>query len=145
MRIGCAYDHAGVPLREHVERAIRDAGHEPVDLGTCDDYPDSARDAGRALTSGEVGRCVVVCGSGAGIAVACNKITGVRAALGHDTYSAAQSVEHDDCNVLVLGARVIGPVYAEHCVRAFAAAEFSGEERHVRRLNKVLALEQEGA
>jgi len=144
MRIACAFDHAGVPYLEVVAEALREAGHEPVDLGCCDDYPDAGLRAGRAIRDGDVERAVVVCGSGAGIAVACCKLPGIRAAVCHDTYSAAQCVEHDDCNVLCLGARVIGPVYAAHCVRAFAGASFSGEERHVRRLAKVAALQDHG-
>ena len=144
MRIAVAFDHAGVPFADPVREAIRSAGHDPVDVGTCDDYPDAALLTGRAIADGDVERAVIVCGSGAGIAVAAAKLPGIRATVGHDTYSAGQCVEHDDCNVLCLGARVIGPVYAAHCVRAFAAASFSGEERHVRRLAKVQALEDKG-
>lgn len=144
MRVACAFDHAGVAFAELVAETVREAGHEPVDLGTCDDYPDAAERAGRAVHDGDCARAVVVCGSGAGIAVACSKLPGIRAACCHDTYSAAQCVEHDDCNVLCLGARVIGPVYAAHCVRAFLGASFSGEDRHVRRLAKVAALERRG-
>jgi len=110
----------------------------------CDDYPDSALAAGQAVHAGDCERAIVVCGSGAGVSVAATKLEGIRAAVCHDTYSAAQCVQHDDCNVLCLGARIIGPVYAAHCVRAFAEASFSGEERHVRRLEKVLALERAG-
>lgn len=144
MRVAVAFDHAGVPFTDVVADALRELGHEPVDLGTCDDYPDAALAAAAAIHEGDCERAVVVCGSGAGIAVACCKLPGIRAACCHDTYSAAQCVEHDDCNVLCLGARVIGPVYAAHCVRAFAGATFSGEERHVRRLEKVAALERRG-
>src|SRR5689334_7132119 len=109
MIVATAFDHAGVPFVELVHAAIRDTGHEPLDLGTCDDYPDAAERAGRAIHEGRAERAIVVCGSGAGIAVACTKLPGIRAACAHDTYSAAQCVEHDDCNVLCLGARVIGP------------------------------------
>ncbi len=144
MRIAAAFDHAGVPFIELVHEAIRETGHEPVDLGTCDDYPDAAARAGRAIHDGDVERAVIVCGSGAGVAVAATKLPGIRAACCHDTYSAAQCVEHDDCNVLCLGARVIGPVYAQHCIRAFTGATFSGEERHVRRLRKIAELERRG-
>jgi ribose 5-phosphate isomerase B len=144
MRVACAFDHAGVPFRDFVFDVVRDAGHEPVDLGDCDDYPDSALRAGRAIHDGDCERAVVVCGSGAGVSVACTKLPGIRAAVCHDTYSAAQCVEHDDCNVLCLGARIIGPVYAAHCIRAFVAASFSGAERHVRRLHKIAAMEARG-
>ncbi len=144
MRVAVGLDHAGVPLAEVVVAAVRAAGHEPVDLGTCDDYPDTALAVGRAVADGDCERGIVVCGSGAGVAVAACKLPGIRAAVGHDTYTAAQCVEHDDCNVLALGARVIGPMIAATCTRAFVAARFSGEERHVRRLGKVAAMEREG-
>ena len=142
MRIAVAFDHAGVPFTELVAQTISAAGHDVVDLGTCDDYPDAAELAGRAIHSGDAERAVIVCGSGAGIAVAATKLPGIRAAVGHDTYSAAQCVTHDDCNVLCVGARVIGPTYAADCITAFVTAEFSGEERHVRRLHKIELLEQ---
>jgi ribose 5-phosphate isomerase B len=145
MRIGCAFDHAGVPLRDTVLEVLRSAGHEPVDLGTEEDYPDSARAAGSSILSGDTDRAVIVCGSGAGVAVAACKLRGIRAAVCHDTYSAAQCVEHDDCNVLCLGARVIGPALAAKCIEEFAQARFSGEERHVRRLEKVNQIEKEDA
>jgi ribose 5-phosphate isomerase B len=144
MKVACAFDHAGVPLRDVVLDTLRAAGHEPVDLGTADDYPDSALAAGRAVAAGDCERAVVVCGSGAGVAVAACKLPGIRAAVGHDTYSAAQCVEHDDCNVLCLGARIVGSALAGACVRAFAEARFTGEERHVRRLTKVNAMERDG-
>jgi ribose 5-phosphate isomerase B len=144
VRIACAFDHAGVPLRDVVLQTLREAGHEPVDLGTADDYPDSALVAGRAVASGDCERAVVACGSGAGVAVAACKLPGIRAALGHDTYTAAQCVLHDDCNVLCLGARVIGSALAAACVLAFVDARFTGEERHVRRLRKVMTMEREG-
>ena len=143
MRIACAFDHAGVGLREVVFDALRDAGHDPIDLGTDDDYPDSARKAGLAIREGAAERAVVVCGSGAGVAVAASKMIGIRAALGHETYTARQCVEHDDCNVLCLGARVIGSAIAADVVRTFAGARFSGEERHVRRLHKIGHIEAE--
>ena len=144
MRVAVGFDHAGVPLDDTVREAVRAAGHEPVDVGTQDDYPDTARDVSRAVTNGTCERGIVVCGSGAGVAVAACKVPGIRAAVGHDTYTAAQCVQHDDCNVLALGARVIGPALAAACVRAFVGASFSGEERHVRRLGKVNAMEREG-
>lgn len=144
MIIALAYDHAGAPFQAVVADAVREAGHEPLDVGTCDDYPDSALAGCRAVHDGRAQRAIVVCGSGAGVSVAVAKLPGIRGAVCHDTYSAAQCVEHDDCNVLCLGARIIGPTYAAHCVRAFVGATFSGEERHVRRLHKVLALERDG-
>jgi ribose 5-phosphate isomerase B len=143
MRIACGYDHAGVPLRDAVEAALTDDGHELVDAGTYDDYPYAAAAVARALEQGAE-RAVLVCGSGAGVSVAAAKLPGVRAATVHDTYTAHQGVEHDDLNVLCLGARVIGPELARELVRAFATARFSGAERHVRRLAQVAALERDG-
>lgn len=146
MRIACAFDHAGVPLREEVLLTLAGAGHEAIDLGTHMlepvDYPDKAVEAGRAVLSGSAERAVIVCGSGAGVAVAANKMAGIRAACAHDTYTAHQAVEHDDVNVLCLGARVVGAALAAEVVRAFAGAAFTGEERHVRRLEKVAAIER---
>jgi ribose 5-phosphate isomerase B len=146
MRIACAFDHAGVPLRDAVEAALADGGHELVDAGTYDDYPYAAAAVARALASEEhhAERAVLVCGSGAGVSVAAAKLPGVRAATVHDTYTAHQGVEHDDLNVLCLGARVIGPELARELVRTFAAASFSGAERHMRRLGQVAALERDG-
>lgn len=144
MRIACGFDHAGVPLRDAVTAALSEGGHELVDAGTYDDYPYAAAAVARALASGDAERAVLVCGSGAGVSVAAAKLTGVRAATVHDTYTAHQGVEHDDLNVLCLGARVIGPELARELVRTFAAAAFSGEERHVRRLGQVAALERDG-
>lgn len=144
MRIALAFDHAGTPLRDRLTQALVDDGHEPVDLGDCDDYPDAALRAGRAVHQGGAERAIVVCGSGAGVAVAACKLPGIRAAVAHDTYTAAQCVTHDDCNVACLGARVIGSEVAASCALAFARAEFSGEERHVRRLGKVEAMERDG-
>ncbi len=143
--VACGFDHAGVPLREAVLDTLREAGHEPLDLGVQDDYPDTARDVAGALRDGRAARAVIVCGSGAGVSVAATKIRGVRAATVNDTYTARQCVEHDDVNALCLGARVLGPALAAEIVRVYAAAEFSGEERHVRRLQKIAALEREGA
>jgi len=144
VRIALAFDHAGVPFVDTVGAAIREAGHEAVDLGTYDDYPDAALLAGRAIDAGEAERAILVCGSGAGVAVAASKLPGIRASIGHDTYTAAQCVAHDDCNVLCVGSRVIGPAYAAACITAFVRAEFSGEERHVRRLHKIEQLERQG-
>lgn len=149
MRIACGFDHGGFALRETILTAVRDAGHEPIDLGAdeldpADDYPDFALAVARAIDLGEAERGILVCGSGAGVAVAATKVVGVRAAMAHDTYTAAQCVEHDAVNVLALGARVIGPVIAAELVAAFVGAEFSGEERHARRLRKVEAIERDG-
>ena len=149
MRIACGFDHAGVPLRGVVLGAIEAAGHEALDLGTDDaeapdDYPDRALAVARAIRGDEAERGVLCCGSGAGVAVAASKLDGVRAAMAHDTYTARQCVEHDDVNVLALGARVIGPEIARELVAAFASAEFSGDERHVRRLAKIAAIERDG-
>jgi ribose 5-phosphate isomerase B len=144
MRIAVAFDHAGVPLRETVIDALRGAGHDPADLGDADDYPDVAILVCRAVLAGDAERGILVCGSGAGVSVAACKMRGIRATVAHDTYTAAQCVGHDDCNVACLGARVVGPAYAADIVRAFAGAEFSGEERHRRRLDKVSEIERKG-
>jgi ribose 5-phosphate isomerase B len=143
MRIACGFDHAGAPLRDVVVAALEDGGHELVDAGTHDDYPYAAAAVARALSAGAE-RAVLVCGSGAGASVAASKLPGVRAATIHDGYTAHQGVEHDDLNVLCLGARVIGPELARELVRTFAAAAFGGEERHRRRLAQVAALERDG-
>jgi ribose 5-phosphate isomerase B len=147
MRIACAFDHAGFPLKGLVLSLVRELGHEAVDLGTNSpepvDYPDIARAGAEAVRDGSVERSVVVCGSGAGVAVAACKVPGIRAACAHDTYTAHQCVEHDDVNVLCLGARVIGPALAADVIRAFLGAHFTGEERHVRRLGKITAIERE--
>ncbi len=144
MRVACGFDHAGVPLSDAVLGAVRDSGHEPVDIGCWDDYPDTALAVGRAVVAGDAERGIVVCGSGAGVAVAASKLPGIRATVAHDTYTAAQCVSHDDCNVVALGARVIGPAIAAACAAAFVTGSFSGEERHVRRLRKVERMEAEG-
>jgi ribose 5-phosphate isomerase B len=147
MKIACAFDHAGFPLKTIVLEVVTAAGHEAIDLGTDStdpvDYPDTARSAAELIRSGRADRAVVVCGSGAGVAVAACKFPGIRAACAHDHYTGHQCVEHDDVNVLCLGARVIGPAVATEVIEAFLAAEFSGEERHVRRLGKINAIEQE--
>jgi len=145
MRIVVGSDHAGYILKQKVGEALRQAGHEVLDVGTDStapvDYPDSAEAVGKAVMDGRAERGVLICGSGVGASVAASKLPGIRAAVCHDTYSAHQGVEHDDMNVLVLGGRIIGPALAMELVRAFVAARFSGEERHVRRLGKVKALE----
>lgn len=146
MRIAVGADHAGVPLNERVIDELRLAGHEITDFGTHDatvpdDYPDYAKLVGEAVQSGAADIGILICGSGVGAAVAANKLRGIRAALCGDTYSAHQSREHDDCNVLCLAARVTGVELALEIVRAFVAARFTGEERHRRRLAKVAAME----
>jgi len=146
MRIAIGADHAGYPLNERVIEELHQSGQELIDFGTHDgsvpdDYPDYAVQVGNAVQNGDAEIGVLICGSGVGAAVAANKLYGIRAALCGDTYSAHQSREHDDCNVLVLGARVVGVELALDIVRAFVAARFTGEERHRRRLAKVHALE----
>ena len=144
MRVALAVDHAGVPLHDAVRDALLAGGHEIEDVGEHDDYPDVALAIGRAVASGAARRGVLICGSGAGVSVAASKLPGIRAATCHDHYTAAQCVSHDDCNVLCLGARVIGPAVAAELAQAFAAARFSGEERHVRRLRKISIMERDG-
>ena len=146
-KIAIGADHGGYPLNERIIEELRQAGHELIDFGTHDgsqpdDYPDYALKVGQTIqnTKAEIG--IIICGSGVGAAVAANKLTGIRAALCGDTYSAHQSREHDDCNVLCLGARVTGVELALEIVRAFVAARFTGEERHLRRLSKVAAIEK---
>jgi RpiB/LacA/LacB family sugar-phosphate isomerase len=148
MRIAIGADHAGYPLNERVIAQLSNAGHEIVDFGTHvgsveDDYPDYARAVGQAIQSGHVDIGILICGSGVGAAVAANKLHGIRAAACGDTYSAHQSREHDDCNVLCLGARVTGEELALEIVRAFVAAQFTGEDRHLRRLAKISEIEGE--
>ena len=148
LRVGFAADHAGAALKGELLRRVAAArpDDQVVDMGgdgsdPNDDYPDFAQRLGNAVRDGEVDRGILICGSGVGASVAANKIRGVRAAVCHDTYSAHQGVEHDDMNVLTLGARVIGSEPALECSLAFLAASFSGESRHRRRLDKVLAIE----
>ena len=143
MKIACGFDHAGVPLYEVVVGALEADGHTVLDAGTYDDYPVAAIAVARALAQGAE-RAVLVCGSGAGVAVAASKLSGVRATPIHDSYTARQCVEHDDVNVGCLGARVIGPELAAELARTFAGARFSGEERHRRRLGQIAALERDG-
>jgi len=147
IKIAIGADHGGYPLNEKIIEELRRAGHELTDFGTHDgsqpdDYPDYAIKVGQAIQSGQAEIGIIVCGSGVGAAVAANKLTGIRAALCGDTYSAHQCREHDDCNVLCLGARVTGVELALEIVRAFVAARFTGEERHRRRLSKVAAIEK---
>lgn len=146
MRIGIATDHGGFSLKEALVVCLREAGHEVVDMGAHnfdpgDDYPDFVIPLAQAVAGGKVERGIAVCGSGVGASVCANKVPGVRAGLVHDHYSAHQGVEHDDMNILCIGARVVGSAAARDLVDAFLAAEFTHEERHVRRLRKVAALE----
>lgn len=146
MRIAVGADHGGYPLNERVIEELLHTGHEITDFGTHDgsvpdDYPDYAKQVSEAVQSGAAEIGILICGSGVGAAVAANKFRGIRAALCGDTYSAHQSREHDDCNVLCLGARVTGVELALDIVRSFVAARFTAEERHKRRLAKVAAIE----
>ena len=147
MIIALGSDHAGFELKQDLLAQVRELGYEVLDCGTDStaavDYPDFARKVGEAVASGQAERGILICGSGAGASIAANKIRGIRAALAHDHYSAHQSVEHDDANVLVLGSRIIGLAVAHELVQAFLGAQFTHEERHVRRLHKVLQLENE--
>ena len=146
MRVVIGSDHAGLELKERLKAFLRELGHEIVDVGTHNtdsvDYPDYAEAVGMALREDRADRGILVCGSGVGASVAANKLPGIRAGLCHDTYSAHQGVEHDDMNVLVLGARVIGPALAQELVRVYLEAELTAEERHRRRLAKINELEK---
>jgi RpiB/LacA/LacB family sugar-phosphate isomerase len=146
MRIVIGSDHAGFELKKVLLEDLRESGHDVTDVGTYDtspvDYPDSAAAVGTAVLEGRADRGVLICGSGVGASVAANKLRGIRAALCHDTYSAHQGVEHDDMNVLVLGARIIGTALAKELVHAYLHAEFTREDRHMRRLKKIAALEE---
>jgi RpiB/LacA/LacB family sugar-phosphate isomerase len=145
MQVAVAADHAGFELKQRVLQWLQANGYATLDLGTDSeapvDYPDYAAALGRAILDGRAERGVLLCGSGVGASVAANKLPGIRAGLCHDTYSAHQGVEHDDMNVLTLGARVIGVELALELVRTFLGAKFSGAERHLRRLEKIRALE----
>lgn len=149
MKIAVAADHAGFPLKESVLETVRAAGHEALDLGTHStapvDYPDYAEKLGRAIQSGEAERGILLCGSGVGASIAANKMSGVYAAVCHDTYSAHQGVEHDDMNVLCLGGRIIGPELVREIVQAFLKARFigndPGQDRHKLRVGKVRQIE----
>ncbi len=147
MKLVISADHAGFPLKEEVRAYLAKTDHEVIDLGAYkvepqDDYPDYAERVGLAIKNGEAQRGILICGSGVGVCVAANKIPGIRAGMCHDTYSSHQGVEHDDMNVIVLGARIIGPALAFECVDAFLNAQFLADgERFVRRFKKVLAIE----
>ena len=149
-RVVIGADHAGFSLKAELVTWLLGQGYDVEDLGAhtydaADDYPDFAQAVAVVVASGRAQKGILVCGSGVGASIAANKVKGVRAAVCHDTYSARQGVEHDDMNVLCLGARIVGEELAKEVVRAFASAEFSGEERHKRRLAKVLAIEAESA
>ncbi|MEX0653159.1 MAG: ribose 5-phosphate isomerase B [Phycisphaeraceae bacterium] len=149
MKIALACDHGGFALKQPIAELLKQQGFEVLDLGAhqldpADDYPDFARYLGQAIQHGQADRGILLCGSGVGACVAANKLTGVRAGVCHDAYSARQGVEHDDMNVLCLGARVVGDELARDLVRAFINANFSGEDRHARRLEKVKAMEASG-
>jgi len=147
MRVGVGSDHAGFRAKELVVELVEELGHTVRDFGTDGgesvDYPDYARSVGAAVASDEIDRGIILCGSGVGVSVAANKIPGVRAGVCHDTYSARQGVEHDDMNILCIGARVIGSELIDAVVQSFVEAEFSGAERHRRRLEKVLQIERD--
>jgi ribose 5-phosphate isomerase B len=150
MRIALAADHAGFELKTELIERLAPLGHELIDLGGDgsnpeDDYPDYSLALADAILEGRADRGLLVCGSGVGASIAASKMPGIRAGLCHDTYSAGQGVEHDDMNVLALGARVIGVETAVTCATAFLAARFSGAPRHVRRVGKIRAIEQEAA
>ena len=147
MRIAIGADHAGYELKAQITQVLEELGHVVSDVGAhsldpADDYPDFTKALAEHVTSQQSARGIMVCGSGVGASVAANKVRGIRASVCHDTYSAHQGVEHDDMNVLCLGARIIGQEVAAEIVSAFVSAEFTGEERHLRRLNKVLDMER---
>ncbi len=148
MRFSIGSDHGGFPLKQVIIDYLQAKGHTVVDFGAyaldpTDDYPDFVIPACQAVQRGEADRAIVLCGSAVGACVAANKLVGIRAGICHDTYSAHQGVEHDDMNVLALGARIIGPALALELVAAYAGAQFSGEARHVRRLEKIQELERQ--
>lgn len=147
LRTGIGSDHAGFQYKQKIIQAFREEGYHLTDLGADSeapyDYPDIARKMGEAMQTRLIDRGILICGSGVGVSVAVNKFPGIRAGVCHDTYSAHQGVEHDDMNVLCLGQRIIGIELAKELVRTFLNAEFSAEERHRRRLDKVLAIEKE--
>jgi ribose 5-phosphate isomerase B len=146
MKIAVGADHGGFLLKTDIVKVLQADGHEIVDVGAhtlepSDDYPDFAQAVGQAVQHGDAERGIIICGSGVGACVAANKLRGIRAGICHDTYSAHQGVEHDNMNVLCLGARIVGTELTRELVRAFVGAQFSGAERHVRRLAKVKAME----
>jgi ribose 5-phosphate isomerase B len=150
VKVAVGFDHRGVKLRQRVLEDLESLGHEAVDLGADEpepriDYPDKAREIGHAIVAGEADRGILICGSGVGASVAASKIPGIRAAICHDAYSAHQGVEHDDMNVLCLGSEVVGPELAADLIATFLKAQFDGGERYVRRLEKLKAMERDGA
>ena len=147
MKVVVGSDHAGFELKEQIAAFARELGHEVLDVGTDNgtdpvDYPDYAESVCKPIMNNEAERGILICGSGVGASVAANKLPGIRAGICHDTYSAHQGVEHDDMNVLVMGGRIIGPELARELVRAYLSAQFTNEERHLRRLAKTRALEE---
>jgi RpiB/LacA/LacB family sugar-phosphate isomerase len=146
MRVAIGSDHAGYELKQVLAAYMKELGHDVKDMGTHStdpvDYPDFAEAVSREIVEGRADRGIILCGSGVGASVVANKVPGIRAGISHDTYSAHQGVEHDDVNVLVVGARIVGVELAKEITRAFLAAEFSKEERHRRRLDKVIAIEK---
>ncbi|MBX2852414.1 MAG: ribose 5-phosphate isomerase B [Phycisphaeraceae bacterium] len=149
MKVALAADHGGYPLKAEIAELVKSLGHEVLDLGAHqfdkdDDYPDFARYIGQAIQHGQAECGVLLCGSGVGASIAANKMKGVRAAVCHDAYSAAQGVEHDDMNVLCLGSRIIGGAVADVLVRSFLGATFIAEGKYQRRLDKVLGIEAAG-
>jgi len=146
MKLVIGSDHAGFRLKNAMGDVVRSLGHGVLDVGAYNenpsDYPDYAEAVGRAVREGRADRGILICGSGIGASVAANKLIGIRAGICHDTYSGHQGVEHDNMNVLVMGSRIVGEKLADDVVRAFLAANFTNEERHVRRLAKVHALEE---
>lgn len=146
MKVAIGCDHGGFTLKSEIEEAVKKWGHDLLDCGADrlvegDDYPDFARRVAQAIQEGKARRGIIICGSGVGASVAANKFKGIRAALCHDTFSAHQGVEDDDMNVLCLGGRVIGPMLALEVVQRFLEANYSGQERHQRRLNKIIQFE----
>lgn len=148
MQIAIGADHAGFPLKEIVIQAVKNTGHTVLDLGAFNikpsDYPDFALAVGRAVQEGRADRGIILCGSGVGAAIAANKLHGIRAGLCHDNYSAHQCVEHDNANILCLGPRIIGSALMTEIVTTFLHAQFTSEERHLRRLAKIAAMERTG-
>ena len=148
MRISVAADHNGYELKNEISEILKRDGHDVIDIGPhsldpLDDYPDFAKPLAKSVSSGETDRGIMVCGSGVGASVAANKVKGVRAAVCHDIYSAHQGVEHDNMNILCLGSRIVGTEVVRELVSAFITAEYTNEERHARRLNKVIEMEND--
>ena len=148
MRISVAADHNGYELKNEISEILKRYGHDVIDIGPhsldpLDDYPDFAKPLAQSVSSGETDRGIMVCGSGVGASVAANKVKGVRAAVCHDIYSAHQGVEHDNMNILCLGSRIVGTEVVRELVSAFISAEYTNEERHARRLNKVIEMEND--